>query len=90
MFLQLTHTKMDVFKTSREFVLHCYREIKIFPNDNMGVLFEATIQATEEAILNAMVAAETMEGINGNKAYALPVKRVIEILRQHKRLPAKK
>jgi len=61
-------------------------QIKLFPNDKMGVLFEATIQATEEAILNAMIAAETMEGINGNKVYALPHKRVIEILKKYNRL----
>ena len=41
------------------------------PNDLIDPLFEATVQAVEEAIINAMVAAETMEGINGNKAYAL-------------------
>ena len=83
-FLAFSTANKNAFNRQQE------ETIKIFPNDNMGVLFEATIQATEEAILNAMVAAETMEGINGNKAYALPVKCVIEILRQHKRLPAKK
>ena len=65
-------------------------QIKLFPNDKMGVLFEATIQATEEAILNAMIAAETMEGINGNKVYALPHKRVIEILKKYNRLATTK
>ena len=33
-------------------------------------VFAVSVQAIEEAIINAMVAAETMEGINGNKAYA--------------------
>ena len=41
----------------------------------------------EEAIVNAMVAAETMEGINGNTVYALPQERVIEILKEYKRIP---
>lgn len=40
----------------------------------------------KEAIINAMVAAETMEGINGNKAYALPQKKVMELLRKYGRV----
>src|SRR6188474_3158869 len=58
----------------------------LLPNDEINPLFEATIQATEEAIINAMVAAETMEGINGNKSYALPHKLVIDILKKYKRI----
>lgn len=56
-----------------------------FPNDEINIFFDATVQAVEEAILNAMVAAETMEGINGNKAYALPHKKVISILKKYNR-----
>jgi L-aminopeptidase/D-esterase-like protein len=56
------------------------------PNDLINPLFEATIQATEEAIINAMVAAETTEGINGNKSYALPHDKVIEILKKYNRI----
>jgi D-aminopeptidase len=56
------------------------------PNDQMNPLFEATVQAVEESIINAMVAAETMEGINGNKAYGLPHKRVIDLLKKYKRI----
>jgi L-aminopeptidase/D-esterase-like protein len=56
------------------------------PNDLINPLFEATVQAVEEAIINAMVAAETMEGINGNKAYALPHKAVIEVLKKYQRI----
>jgi L-aminopeptidase/D-esterase-like protein len=37
----------------------------------------------EEAIINAMVAADTMEGVNGNKAYALPHNAVIRLLKKH-------
>jgi L-aminopeptidase/D-esterase-like protein len=43
-------------------------------------LFEATVQAMEEGIVSAMVAGETMEGINGNKAFALPHDRLLEVL----------
>ena len=46
-------------------------DIKMLPNDQIDMLFWRTAQATEEAILNAMVAAETMKGYNGNTAYAL-------------------
>jgi D-aminopeptidase len=56
------------------------------PNDMIDPLFSATVQATEEAIINAMVAAETMEGINGNKAYGLPHKLVIDVLKKYNRL----
>ncbi len=57
----------------------------MLPNDLMNPLFEATVQSVEEAIINAMVAAETMEGINGNKAYALPHDLVIDLLKKYNR-----
>jgi L-aminopeptidase/D-esterase-like protein len=63
-----------------------FTQVTELPNDIINPLFEATVQATEEAILNAMVAAETMEGINGNKAYALPHKLVIDVLKKYNRL----
>lgn len=56
------------------------------PNDAMSPLFLATADATEESIVNAMVAADTMTGINGNTVYALPHERLVEILREHKRI----
>jgi D-aminopeptidase len=79
-FLTFSTANRSAFDRNKEVSL------QMFPNDKMGVLFEATIQATEEAIVNAMVAAETMEGINGNKVYALPHDRVIEILRKYQRI----
>ncbi|HRG23688.1 MAG TPA: P1 family peptidase [Chitinophagaceae bacterium] len=59
-----------------------FTKVDELPNDMINPLFDATVQATEEAIINAMVAAETMEGINGNKAYALPHQKVMELLRK--------
>ncbi|MEW6322642.1 MAG: P1 family peptidase [Acidobacteriota bacterium] len=56
------------------------------PNGDLTPFFEATIQATEEAIVNALVAAETMSGVNGNTAHALPIDQVRELLRKHGRL----
>lgn len=63
-----------------------FTKVDQLPNELINPLFEATVQATEEAIINAMVAAETMEGINGNKAYALPHKTVIDVLKKYNRV----
>jgi len=60
--------------------------LEMLPNDSMSSLFKATIEATEESIVNAMVAAETMTGINGTKVHALPHDRLQQILRQYNRL----
>lgn len=61
-------------------------KVEELPNDWINPLFEATVQAVEEAIINAMVAAETMTGINGNKAYALPHEPVIKLLKKYNRI----
>lgn len=53
------------------------------PNDAMSPLFEAVIEATEEAVYNSLFRARTMEG-NGRRVEALPVQRVLEILRDRK------
>jgi D-aminopeptidase len=63
-----------------------FTKVDELPNDIINPLFDATVQATEEAIINAMVAAETMEGINGNKVYALPQQKVMELLRKWGRM----
>ncbi len=60
--------------------------VKQFPNDQINPLFEGTVQAVEEAIINAMVAADTMTGVNGNKTYALPHDKVIELLKKYGRI----
>ncbi len=54
-------------------------------NDKMSPLFNATVQSVEEAIINAMVAAETMEGINGNRSHRLPHQATVEILKRFNR-----
>jgi L-aminopeptidase/D-esterase-like protein len=63
-----------------------FTKLDELPNDLINPLFNATVQAVEEAIINAMIAAESMEGINGNKAYALPAKLVMDILKKYKRI----
>ena len=59
--------------------------VRTLPNDLITPLFEATVQAVEESIVNAMIAAETMDGIHGNTAYALPHNRLVEILKKYNR-----
>ena len=58
----------------------------MLPNERITPLFEATVQATEEAIVNALLAAETMVGADDLKVSALPHDRLREILRKYNRL----
>jgi D-aminopeptidase len=60
--------------------------VTMLPNERITPLFEATIQATEEAVVNAMIAAETMTGSNGLRVYALPHERLRAALRKYNRL----
>jgi len=61
-------------------------QLTMVPNDRMNPLFEATVQATEEAIINALVAAETMIGIDGHKVIALPHDRLKQVLKKYNRM----
>ncbi len=61
-------------------------QLAVLPNERMNPLFDAVVQSTEEAILNAMFAAETMVGQDDHKVDALPVDRVREILKKYNRL----
>jgi D-aminopeptidase len=60
--------------------------VRMLPNDSLNPVFEATVQATEEAIVNAMVGAETMSGAHGSRVTALPHDQLREILKKHDRL----
>lgn len=60
--------------------------LKMLPNDGINPIFLATVQATEEAIINAMIAAETMTGVDGNTVYAIPHDRLKEVMRKYNRL----
>ena len=55
-------------------------------NDSLDPLFEATVQATEEAIVNALVAARDMQGNDGHYARALPHAQLVEVLGQYGRI----
>ena len=61
-------------------------DLTMLPNGDESPFFDATIQAVEEAIVNALVAAETMTGHNGTKVYALPHDRLRTILAKYNRL----
>jgi D-aminopeptidase len=58
----------------------------MLPNDKLSPLFEAVTQATEEAVVNAMVAAKTIEGADGLRAYGLPHTELRRILAKYGRL----
>ena len=61
-------------------------QLAMLPNDRMNPLFEATVQAVEEAIINALVAAETMIGRDDHKVIALPHDGLRDILKKYNRL----
>ena len=56
------------------------------PKEQLDKVYQGTVQATEEAIINALVAAETMKGNGGSTIYALPHDRTREILKKYNRL----
>ena len=60
------------------------------PPMKIGSVFEATVDATEEAIINALVAAETMVGVDGHRAEAIPHDRLRDILRKYNRLATRR
>lgn len=59
---------------------------KVIPKWELDPVYKATVEATEEAIINAIVAASDMEGINGNKVFAIPKERLKEVLKKFNRL----
>ena len=61
-------------------------KVEMVSNDKIGPLFHATVDGTEEAIINAMVAAETMKGRDDNVSFAIPHDRLKEVLKKYNRL----
>jgi L-aminopeptidase/D-esterase-like protein len=61
-------------------------DLKMLSNQQLNPIFLATVQATEEAIINAMVAADTMTGANDLTVIALPHDRLREVLKKYNRL----
>jgi L-aminopeptidase/D-esterase-like protein len=61
-------------------------QVAMMSNERIGAVFEATVQATEEAIVNALVAAETMTGVDGHKVEAISHDALRQALRKYNRL----
>ena len=59
--------------------------VKTVSNERISPLFEATVEATEEAIVNAMVGAKTMTGIDGHTVIALPHDKLQQALKKYNR-----
>ncbi|NOK17770.1 DmpA family aminopeptidase [Corallococcus carmarthensis] len=61
--------------------------VSMLDNERMTPLFESTVQATQEAILNSMLASDTMNGFQGVRVHGLPPERLVKALRKSGRLP---
>lgn len=62
------------------------KQLTMLPNDQLDPVFKAVVQSVEEAVDNALVAAETMTGINNHKVIALPHDQLREVLKKYNRL----
>ncbi len=58
--------------------------LRMVPHEHLSLFFEAAAEAVQEAILNALTMAETMTGFEDRIAYALPLKRLVEIVHQYR------
>lgn len=61
--------------------------VRMLPNGALSALFKATAQATEAAITNALLAAETTTGADDLRVHALPAARVMDVMRKYGRMP---
>src|SRR2546427_1784234 len=86
-----SHSSGDIFIAFSTANPHASRDsglaqVSMAANDRITPLFEATVQATEEAIVNAMLAAQTMTGADDLTVYALPHDRLRDVLKRYNRL----
>lgn len=58
---------------------------RVLPKWQLDAVYKATVEATEEAIINAMIAARDLDGINNNKFFAIPHDRIRELLKKYNR-----
>jgi D-aminopeptidase len=79
-FIAFSTANADAFKASG------LATLQMVSNEQIGPLFEATVYATEEAIVNALVAADTMVGADNHRVEGLPHERLREILKKYNRL----
>lgn len=73
--LRIAHNSDSMFET-----------FKVLRNNDLDLLFEAVIEATEEAIINSLFAAETLTGFEKTKVEALPIDKTIEVLKKYNRV----
>lgn len=78
-----TNQKLRIAHTKPDYTLDTFSLVR---NDDMSPLFLATIEATEEAIINSLFAAETTKGFDGKTVQALPVDKVLELMKKHNKL----
>jgi L-aminopeptidase/D-esterase-like protein len=78
------------FSTANETNQVAMSSLTALGNDQMDPLFLATVQAVEESIINAMIAAEPMTGYDGHKVAAIDHKQLIKLLKEHKVILEKK
>lgn len=64
------------------------QDVRMLANGSLDAVFAATVNATEESIVNAMVAARDMTGADGHRVIGLPHERLREVLRKYNRLAA--
>ncbi len=64
-------------------------ETKELDNNTISPLFLAVIEATEEAIINSLFAANTTVGFKNNKSEALPISEVLKVMKKHNALKNK-
>ncbi len=60
--------------------------VRSLSKSSLNPVFRATVEATEEAIINALVAGKDMEGVNGNKAFGIPHDRLRDVMKKYNRL----
>ena len=60
--------------------------VTLLTNDQMSPLFMAAIEATEEAVINSLVAAQTMTGRDGHKIEGLPIDKLVQIMKKYNRI----
>jgi D-aminopeptidase len=79
-FIAFSTANKNAFNNTKE------EAVTTMPNDFMDALFTATVEATEEAIINALFAGKTLIGINNNTVYGLPIPAVLRIMKKYNRL----
>lgn len=82
--IAVSTARENLIKDSGDSVFY---QSKVLKNAETTPLFLATIEATEEAILNSLFAAETMEGRDGHRVESIPVDTVMKIMKKYNRIP---